>query len=131
MFVVGQWRKSSHFFGVECGGKLVGERTRRHLKTTVQFAALVDSSREQIERAARTLDSSEWGLTLSLPKTKLMVAGVWNEDDLNLFSIRGESIEAVPEFRYLGSTWRGPEGCGGLPQKRPAHGTKQWRVRSI
>ena len=62
------------------GGKLVGERTRRPLKTTVtelQFAddaAIVGSSREEIERAARTLDevASEWGLTLSLPKTGLL-----------------------------------------------------------
>ena len=110
-----QWRKSSQPFGVEVhykyGGKLVGERTRRPLKTTVtelQFAddaALVGSSREEIERAARTLDkvASEWGLTLSLPKTKLLVADTWSEDDLQPITIRGESIEVVPEFRYLGS----------------------------
>ena len=70
-------------FGVEvvykCGGKLVGERTRRPLKTTatgIQFAddaALVGSSREEIEKAARVLDvvTSEWTLTVGLPNTKL------------------------------------------------------------
>ena len=85
-FVIELWCKRSQPFGVEvhykCGGKLVGDRTRWPLKTTateLQFAddaALVGSSREEIERAAQTLDevASEWGLTLSLPKTKLLVA---------------------------------------------------------
>ena len=97
-FVMEQWRKRSQPFGVEVlykyGGKLVGERTRRPLKTTVQSAddaARAGSSREEIERAARTLDevASEWGRTLSLPKTKLLVSGVWNEDDLQSITIRG------------------------------------------
>ena len=113
--VMGQWRTRCHSFGTEvhykCGGKLVGERTRRPLKTTVtelQFAddaALVCSSREGVERSARVLDqvASEWGLTLSLQKTKLMVAGTWSEEDLQPIVIRGDSIEVVPEFRYLGS----------------------------
>ena len=89
----------------------MGERTRRPLKTTVtelQFAddaALVSSSREGVERSARVLDqvASEWGLTLSLQKTKLMVTGTWSEEDLQPIVIRGDSIEVVPEFRYLGS----------------------------
>ena len=114
-YVIEQWRKRSQPFGMDvhykCGGKLVGERTRRPLKTTVtelQFAddaALVGSSREEIVRGARTLDkvASEWGLTLSLSKTKLLVAGTWSEDDLQPISIREDSIEAVTEFKYLGS----------------------------
>ena len=63
------------------GGKLVGKKMRRPLKITVtvlQFADdadLVCSSGEGVERSARTLDqvASQWGLTLSLQKTKLMV----------------------------------------------------------
>ena len=89
----------------------MGERTRRPLKTTateLQFAddaALVCSSREGVERSARALDqvASEWDLTLSLQKTKLMVTGTWSEEDLQPIVIRGDSIEVVPEFRYLGS----------------------------
>ena len=54
----------------------MGERTSWPLKTIateLQFAddvALVGSSREEIERAAQTLDevASEWDLTLSLPR---------------------------------------------------------------
>ena len=65
------------------------------------------SSREGVERSARELDqvASEWGLTLSLQKTKLMVAGTWSEEDLQpiVIDIRGDSIEVVPEFHYLGS----------------------------
>ena len=60
--------------------------------------------RKEIEMAAQTLDevASEWGLTLSLPKTKLLVAGMWSEDDLQLIGIRGDTIKTVPDFR-LGS----------------------------
>lgn len=86
-----------HYY--KCGGKLVGERTRRSLKTAYDAG----SSREKIERGVKTLDevASEWGLTLSLPKTKLLVAGTWNDNDLQPITIRGESIEAVPKFWYL------------------------------
>ena len=113
--VMGQWHTRCHSFGVEvhykCGGKLVGERTRRPLKITVtelQFAddaALVCSLREGVQRSARTLDqvASEWGLTLSLQKTKRMVVGTWSEEDIQPIIIRGDSIEVVPEFSYLGS----------------------------
>ena len=56
-------------------------------------------------RDQRALDqvASEWGLTLSLQKTKLMVADTWSEENLQPIVIRGDSIEVVPEFRYLGS----------------------------
>ena len=84
----------------------MGERTRRPLKTTVtelKFAYDAGSSREKIERGVKTLDevASEWGLTLSRPKTKLLVAGTWNDNDLQLITIRGESIEAFSKFWYL------------------------------
>ena len=113
--VMGQWYTKRHSFGTEvhykCGGKLVGERTRRPLKNTVtklQFAddaALVCSSRKGVERSARVLDqvAPKRGLTLSLQKTKLMVAGTWSEEDLQPIVIRGDSIEVVSEFCYLGS----------------------------
>ena len=47
--------------------------------------------------------ASEWGLTLSLPKTKLLVAGMWSDNNLQPISIRRDTIETVPEFRYLRS----------------------------
>ena len=65
-------------FGVsvlyKCGGKLVGERTRRPFIARVsklQFAddlAAVGTSRESMESAAHILDDllKEWGLTLSI-----------------------------------------------------------------
>ena len=121
--VIAEWRRRCGCFGAEvlykCAGKLVGERTRRPLKTTVtelQFAddaALVGISREEIERAARVLDevTSEWGLTVSLPKTKLLVVGASVEEDLQPISIRDEFIEVVSEFRYLAAI---VEACGGV-----------------
>ena len=115
LFVIGQWRKRCQPFGVEilykCGGKLVGERTRRPLTTTateLQFAddaAFVGSSREQIERAAQVRDevAAKWGITVSHPKTKLVVAGKCNEGDMQPIVIRGAPIEVISEFKYLGS----------------------------
>ena len=113
--VIEQWRKRCQPFGVEilykCGGKLVGERTRRPLTTTateLQFlddAAFVGSTREQIERAAQILDevAAKWGLTVRLPKTKLVVAGKCNEEDMQPIVIRGVPIEVISEFKYLGT----------------------------
>ena len=47
---------------------------------------------------------SEWGLTMSFPKMKLLVAGAsCGEEDLQPIHIVGETIEAVSSFRYLGS----------------------------
>ena len=64
-------------------------------------AAAVGTSRESMERAALVLEevTSEWGLTVSVSKTKLLVAGVNCEDtDLQPIYIRGGAIEAVTEF---------------------------------
>ena len=69
-------------------------------------AAVVRETRESIERAAHALATvtSEWGLTMSFPKTKLFVAGArCGVEDLQPINIRGETIEAVLSFRYLGS----------------------------
>ena len=114
--VIEEWRRRCQPFGTEvlykCGGKLVGERTRRPshvLVTELQFAddaAIVGDSRESIVRAAEQLVEvlSEWGLTMSFPKTKLLVAGAsCGEEDLQPIHIGGETIEAVSSFKYLGS----------------------------
>ncbi len=83
--------------------------------------SVVTSTREEIERAAHVLDevTAEWGLTVSLPKTKLLVVnGTCDSGDLQPITIRGESIEVVSNFRYLGSTVESHgeidhEGCDG------------------
>ena len=93
----------------KCGGKLVGERTRRPSMMTVtelQFAddaAVVSATSDSFVRAANVLDEvmSQWGLTMSMSKTKLLEPRV--EEDLQPINIRGESTEAVTDFRYLGS----------------------------
>ena len=78
-----EWRRRCQPFGTEvlykCGGKLVGDRTRRPshvLVTELHFAddaAIVGDSRERIVRAAEQLVEvlSEWGLTMSFLKTNL------------------------------------------------------------
>ena len=96
----------------QIGGKLVGERTRRPLSFTMSEclfaddAALVCSSREDMFVAAKILEevSAGWGLTLSVPKTKLLVAGVeLSPVDLAPLQLNGGGVEVVREFKYLGS----------------------------
>ena len=114
--VVEEWRRRCQPLGVEVlykfGGKLVGERTRRPSKvavTELQFAddvAVLGSTREEIERTVNVLEevASQWGLTVSLSKTKLLVVnGSADCDDLQPLNIGGAAIEVVPDFWYLGA----------------------------
>ena len=82
----------------------MGERTRRPshmLVTELQFAddaTVVGDSRESIVRAAEQLVEvlSELGLTMSFPKTKLLVvSGSCGEENLQPIHIGEETIEAV------------------------------------
>ena len=41
-----------------------------------------------------------------MPKTKLMAAGVQSEEDLRPIYIKGEAIEVVKVFKYLGNILR-------------------------
>ena len=77
--------------------------------TELQFAddvAVLGSTREEIERTANMLEevASQWGLTVSLSKTKLLVVnGSVNCDDLQPLFIGGAAVEVVSDFRYLGA----------------------------
>ena len=85
--VIEQWREKCRSIGVEvlykCSGKLVGTRTRSPARTSVtelmfaDDACAVTTSREHMEQAVDVLVqvTSQWGLTVSTPKTKLMVIG--------------------------------------------------------
>ncbi len=68
-----------------------------------------------MERAASILKSviSEWGLVLSIPKTKLLVAGAPcdEEEELRPLHLDECVIECVPDFKYLGSVL---DGRGGI-----------------
>ena len=113
--VIRQWRERYMEFGVsvlyKCSGKLVGERTRRPFIDRVselQFdddLAAVGTSRESMESAVCILDDllREWGLTLSIAKTKLMVAGDGDENDMRSLRLDGGEVECVTDFKYLGS----------------------------
>ena len=48
--------------------------------------------------------ASELGLTMSVPKMKLLVAGIGLTDyDLGPLELDGGVVEVVDEFKYLGS----------------------------
>ena len=57
-----------------------------------------------MENAAHILhDLLEWGLTLSIVKTKLLVAGDSDGDDIRPLRLDGGEVECMTEFKYLGS----------------------------
>ena len=68
--------------------------------------ALLATSRAAAETAMKLYSSvaSDFGLTVSVPKTKFMVVGYGvEEEELLPMSIDGGNIECVTEFPYLGS----------------------------
>ena len=70
--------------------------------------------------------TSEWGLTVSIPKTKMLVAGVHCESDLDLqpISIGGEVIETVSAFQYLGAIVEGSGSIKGDVESRIAKASR-------
>ena len=113
------WRDRCPQAGVtvrfKMGRKLVGDRTAKSRLqevrvTELQFAddvALYATTREKMEQVAGEFvkTAAEWGLTVSLEKTKLLTFGndLRPEDNLPI-QLEGGEISAVEEFTYLGST---------------------------
>ena len=113
------WRSRCPQAGVtvkfRVGRKLVGDRTAKTRLQEVrvtesQFAddvALYATTREVMEQAAGEFvkTAAEWGLTVSLEKTKLLVMGkdLVPEDSQPVQLEEGE-IAVVDEFTYLAST---------------------------
>ena len=107
------WRECCQSIGVDilykCGGKLIEESTRRPSRATVNDllfaddAAIVSSTTENMERATQVLSevTSIWGLTVSVPKPKLLVAGTTAESA----QICNQCILEVKllTFKYLGA----------------------------
>ena len=92
--------------------KSIGERTRKPSSFVfseylfADDAALVCFCRESMVLVARIFDevATENGLTLSVPKTKLLVAGIGlTNDDLAPLELNGSVVEVVEQFKYLGS----------------------------
>lgn len=116
--VVAKWRNRCLFAGVDVrfrhGRKLVGDRTAKSRLTKVrifesQFAddtAIYTTRRDTIVDAtaeiART--ATDWGMTVSVDKTKGMAVGrnVVDEDVAPL-QLENGSVEMVDTFQYLGS----------------------------
>ena len=95
--------------------KLVGDRTAKSRlleinMTESQFAddvAAYAVTREALEQVAAEFDNTaaNWGLTVSLEKTKLLTLGkqLKPEDNLSI-QLNGVEIATVKEFSYLGSS---------------------------
>jgi len=88
----------------KCGGKLVGERTRTLLKSRLtelcfaDDAAIMLPTKDSIVKATAELDRvvRACGLIISIPKTKLLVAGrTITQNDLDPISIGGGTTETV------------------------------------
>jgi len=114
--VIQCWHDRCQGLGIKllykCGGKLVGERTRTSLEswlTELCFAddaAIMAPTKDSIVKATVELDRvmKACGLTISIPKTKLLVARRnITQNDLDPISIGGGTIETVSSFCYLGS----------------------------
>ena len=116
--VVANWRKESTEAGVNVlykhGRKLVGDRTTKSRLSEVRVtesmfaddAALYATSRDSFESA--TIDfvktACEWGLTVSIEKTKGMVVGqTLDEHAVSSVQLDGGVINVVDHFTYLGS----------------------------
>ena len=106
--VIDRWLDRCQAAGVEVqfklGGRLIGERTKRPSSFVLSEylfaddAALVCSCREDVVLTARIFDevATENGLTLSVPKTKLLVAGLGlTIDDLAPLELDGGVVEVV------------------------------------
>jgi len=116
--VVTSWRRKCPVAGVTVrykhGRKLVGDRTAKSRLQEVrvtesQFAddvAIYATSRAVFEKATVEFvdTAAEWGLTVSLEKTKGMVIGKSVEPS-EVLPVRVEdgTIEVVKDFSYLGS----------------------------
>ncbi len=82
------------------------ERYGKMTVTELQFAddlAAVSTTRVKVEESASILNSilREWGLTMSMAKTKLLVVGSSEEEDLRPLKLDGGEVEYVTKFRYL------------------------------
>ncbi len=67
--------------------------------------AAVSTTRMKIEESAFMLHSvlREWGLTMSMTKTKLLIVGSDEVEDLRPLEVDSSEVECVSEFKYLGS----------------------------
>ncbi len=86
-------------------------------------AAAVSVDRNTMERVAVELKkvTRAWGLTLSVRKTKLLVAGaLGTEDEARPIMLEGGEVECVTNFKYLGSVLEANGGVGMEVRKRIA-----------
>ena len=74
----------------------------------IQYAddlTLVAETREKLQLMVDTLDRAcmRWGMTINRAKTKIMSIGAGTDDNQPTVTLRGNALEAVEAFSYLGS----------------------------
>ena len=142
--VIDRWLSLCQAAGVEVqfkmGGKLIGERTRRPCSFVLSEclfandAALVCSFKANMVLAVRIFDkvATEYGLTLSVPKTKMLVAGIGlTNDDLAPLEQDGGIVRVVEQFKYLGSLVEASGGVTGEISCRIAQASGLLMVHGI
>ena len=106
---VGVARGAKEFWYNPLGGRAKGMSDMGVLNLAALLyaddTALLTSSYKDICKMVNILEemTKEWGLTISIPKTKIMVWGAPEGEDRPPLIIRGEVVEEVQEFKYLGS----------------------------
>jgi exonuclease III len=90
---------------------------------------LICESAEVMQEAVMRLEQAtqDVGLTINVKKTKYLITKVdgRSEPDVDL-QIRGDKVERVGEFVYLGSSINEDSACGGEVERRIALGTRRF-----
>ena len=93
--------------GRTCRGDLVESEERLMALLYADDLVIICESEEGLKECIRSMEwqTQEWGLTISVKKTKCMVTDSPEKKQTKLeeINIRGEGIEWVNSFQYLGS----------------------------
>ena len=112
--VVETWREQCMEEGItilhKADGRLVGSRASKcdtEKLSELQFADDIVILAQTKEKAVHAMSklfeiTSQWGLTISVPKTKVLVVGGSDEEE-HFLSVGDRQLEIVEEFKYLGS----------------------------
>ena len=102
----------------------------------IQYAddlTLVAESASELQAMVSTLDRActRWGMTINATKTKTMTVGKEEENEVTI-ALRGNPLEAVESFSYLGSEVGENAKAGGEPDwRRPPECTRSGGRKSF
>ena len=117
----------------KCNGRLVGARTRSPFHTHVSELLFADdgcavtTTKEGMDQAVKVLlrVTSQWGFTVSISKTKLMVVSEGlQEGDVAPISTDNGVTEVVSDFKYLGTSVSSSGKVEGEVKERIGHSSR-------